>query len=175
MIRVEIVNVFLTAKGDEFIVLLRGPDDARTLPISIGQLEAQAIAIPLYHISFPRPLTHDLFKAVLGKFDSIVEKVVISDIIDNTFYARLFLSMGHESVEVDARPSDALALAIRFGAPVYVDERVMEESGLVLPAEMGSARPAAKTDQTPAETLKEQLAQSIREERYEDAARLRDA
>jgi uncharacterized protein len=181
MIRVDIVNVFLTAKGDEFIVLLKGAGDERTLPISIGQLEAQSIAIHLYHVSFPRPLTHDLFKSVLERFEGKVSKVVIGDLIDNTFYARLFCENKEgASVEIDSRPSDAIALALRFGAPVFVEEKVMDESGVVLPDEktatagMQNTKDAMPDESSSLDALKAGLAKAIREERYEEAAKLRD-
>jgi uncharacterized protein len=180
MIRVEIANVFLTQKGDEFIVLLRSAEDERTLPISIGQLEAQSIAIQLYHVSFPRPLTHDLFKSAIERLGGKVSKVVINDLTDNTFYGRLFIEMKDETIEVDSRPSDALALALRFSAPIFVEEKVLEEAGVIMPAEMKDenkpqeepAEPARQL--SPVEQLKRQLGKAILEERYEDAAHLRD-
>jgi bifunctional DNase/RNase len=183
MLPVDIVNIFLTTKGDEFVILLRGSQDKRTLPISIGQLEAQSIFIQLYHYSFPRPLTHDLFKSVLERFGCKVVKVVISDIVDNTFYARLFIEKEGETVEMDSRPSDAIALAVRFAAPIFVEEAILEKSGIILPDELsGQAAPGPGVEQAGDETepptldaLKAKLAKAIQEERYEDAARLRDA
>lgn len=184
MISVEVVNVFLTEKGDEFIVLLKGRDDDRTLPVSIGQLEAQSIAMQLYHVRFPRPLTHDLFKSALERTGCRVVQVLVCDLIDNTFYARLSLENRGEIIEIDARPSDAIALALRFGAPILVEEKVMDESGVILPANLPNlqsrpGKPAAdkketEKELTPLEALKADLAKAIREERYEDAARLRD-
>ncbi|MBN2036449.1 MAG: bifunctional nuclease family protein [Chitinispirillaceae bacterium] len=178
MVRVEIVNVFLTTKGDEFIILLRGPDDERTLPISIGQLEAQSIAMKLYQVDFPRPLTHDLFKSVLEKTDSTVERVIIYDLLDSTFHAHLFLNHKGETVEVDSRPSDAIALAIRFDAPIFVEEKVLDDAGIILPSEMEADQERNKKEAlgepSTMETLKTQLEKAIGEERYEDAARIRD-
>lgn len=178
MIRVETINVFLTAKGDEFIILLRGPEDKRTLPVSIGQLEAQSIATQLYHVDFPRPLTHDLFKTALDRNGCKVTRVVISDIIDSTFYARLFLEKNGEPMEIDSRPSDAIALALRFSAPIFIEEKVMEGSGVILPENVKTEGMQKKKDekQEPEapEGLNEQLLRAIKEERYEDAACLRD-
>lgn len=188
MIPVDVINVFLTAKGDEFIILLKGTGDKRTLPVSIGQLEAQSIAKELYHASFPRPLTHDLFKSALEKLGCKVTKVIICDLIDNTFYARLFFENKGETMEIDSRPSDAIALALRFTAPIFVEEKVMDESGVILAHENEAAgkpgpdmpkqrkeRPETEyRESTPLETLKAKLVKAIREERYEDAARLRD-
>jgi len=184
MIRVDIANVFLTEKGDEFVILLKGQGDKRTLPISIGQLEAQSIAMELYHVSFPRPLTHDLFKSSLERLGCKVTKVIICDLIDNTFHARLFFESKGETMEIDSRPSDAIALALRFAAPIFVEEKVMDESGVVLPREkaaaagpIGPGRPDNKKEAqevTPIEALKAKLAKAVREERYEEAAKLRD-
>jgi hypothetical protein len=185
MLPVDIVNIFLTTKGDEFVILLRGAGDRRTLPISIGQLEAQSIFIKLYNYSFPRPLTHDLFKSVLERFGCKVVKVIISDIVDNTFFARLFIEKAGEVVETDARPSDAIALAVRFSAPIFVEEAIMEKSGIMLPEELtgqtaqthGSTLPQAAEETEPPtlDSLKAKLIKAIQEERYEDAAKLRDA
>ena len=189
MISVDVINVFLTAKGDEFIILLRGKGDRRTLPVSIGQMEAQSIAKEIYHASFPRPLTHDLFKSALEKLGCKVTKVVICDLIDNTFYARLFIQTKGETMEIDSRPSDAIALALRFTAPIFVEEKVMDESGIILaqgkeaenipdtygkPVQKKTRRETDPRETTPLEILKAKLIKAIREGRYEDAAKLRD-
>ena len=187
MIRVEIVNIFLAEKGGEFVVLLKGDNDPRTLPISIGQLEAQSIAIELNHVSLSRPLTHDLFKSALVRLGSHVSKVIICDLIDNTFYARLFIETGGKAVEIDSRPSDAIALAVRFDAPVFVEEKVMDESGVMFPSVKQNEtagkpgilvkKPGAekKTDGiTVVESLKTRLAKAVLDESYEEAAKLRD-
>ncbi len=183
MLPVDIVNIFLTAKGDEFVILLRGTGDRRTLPISIGQLEAQSIFIQLYHYSFPRPLTHDLFKSVLERLGCKVARVVISEIVDNTFYARLFIEKEGETVEMDSRPSDAIALAVRFSAPIFVEEAIMEKSGIILPEELSGqtaqgatvGQSAENAEPPTLDVLKAKLAKAVQEERYEEAAKLRDA
>jgi hypothetical protein len=185
MLPVDIVNIFLTTKGDEFVILLRSAGDRRTLPISIGQLEAQSIFIKLYHYSFPRPLTHDLFKSVLERFGCKVVKVVISDIVDNTFFARLFIEKDGEVAETDSRPSDAIALAVRFSAPIFVEETIMEKSGIMFPEELVGqtaqtqestvTQAAEETEPPTLDALKAKLTKAVHEERYEDAAKLRDA
>lgn len=193
MIHVEIVNTFLVNMGKEFVVLLRGSDDERTLPISIGQLEAQSIAIVLNEIPFPRPLTHDLFKSVLTNLNCKLTRVEICDLIDDTFYARLILDTNGKITEVDSRPSDAIALALRFEAPIYVDENVMEEAGIIVPEQQASEEEAAEEETTefavpenniednendmeltPVESLQKQLKKAIKDEKYEEAAKLRD-
>ena len=183
MIRVEVINTFLVNMGKEFVILLRGTDDERTLPISIGQLEAQSIALQLNEISFPRPLTHDLFKNILSEMGGTVVRTEICALKDETFFARLVVNVGEKTLDVDARPSDAIAMALRFSAPVFVDEQVMEEAGIIIP-EAENGAPAADgdtpdtvehtTELTPVEQLRRKLATAIEEERYEDAAKLRD-
>jgi bifunctional DNase/RNase len=196
MILVEIINTFLVNMGKEFVILLRGKGDERTLPISIGQLEAQSIAIQLNQIPFPRPLTHDLFKSVLNNIDCKVLRIEICDLIDDTFYARLVLENNGKKIEIDSRPSDAIALALRFAVPIYVEDKIMIDAGIILPedtaiealsgitAESGTEKVAPKDDDdsknevdselTPLEALQKQLKIAIKEEDYEGAARIRD-
>ncbi len=180
MIHVEVANTFLVNMGKEFVILLKGEQDDRTLPISIGQLEAQSIAIQLNQIPFPRPLTHDLFKNLLELLDCKFVRTEICDLADETFYARLVLERDGKKMEMDSRPSDAIALALRFSAPIYVEEKVMDEAGVILPEESSlEEQPQEKleeeiADLTPLEALQRQLKRAIEEERYEDAAALRD-
>lgn len=185
MILVEIVNTFLVNMGKEFVVLLRGANDERTLPISIGQLEAQSIAIVLNDIPFPRPLTHDLFKSVLTSLDCKILHIEICDLIEETFYARLILEKDGKKIEIDSRPSDAIALSLRFNAPIYVAEKVMDEASIIIPEESNSEEPLtveeANTDAedvdkelSPLESLQKKLKKAIQDEKYEEAAKLRD-
>ncbi len=168
MIPAEVVKVSFSNMG--FVVFLRSPQDPRTLPIFIGAPEAQAIAIILDRVAAPRPLTHDLFKTVLDNLECRVKRVEISGLRDNTFFARLFLESGGRESEIDARPSDALALALRSGAPIFVAEEVMEAAGLVIKDEPADG----PKPPSPEEDLKRRLAKAVEEERFEDAARLRD-
>ena len=182
MIPVEVANTFLVNMGKEFVILLRGAHDERSLPISIGQLEAQSIAIQINQIPFPRPLTHDLFKSVLTQFDCKLVRAEICDLVDETFYARLILQMNGKTIEVDSRPSDAIALALRFGSPIYVEERVMDEAGVIIPDESSiedqvhaqESVTECDIELSPLESLQKQLNIAIQEEKYEEAARLRD-
>jgi uncharacterized protein len=166
--------------GKEFVILLKGSEDERTLPISIGQLEAQSIAIQLNQIPFERPLTHDLFKNVLTEIGCRLVKTEIISLLNETFYARLIVENRGKKLEIDSRPSDAIALALRFSAPIYVDEKVMEEAGIILPEEskgeeaIQDSSTEEPVDLTPLETLQRQLRRAIDEERYEEAARIRD-
>src|SRR5688500_8666946 len=110
------------------IIILRDKDGHRVLPIWVGVAEANAIALQIENVTTPRPMTHDLLRNVIGDLDAAIEKVVVADLRDNTFYALIYLSVKGESVAVDARPSDAIALALRAKAPIYVEDRVIEEA-----------------------------------------------
>lgn len=110
------------------IIILKDEASGDTLPIWIGPLEATAIATELEAISFSRPMTHDLFRNVLDSVGVTLEKVVVCDLKSNTFYALLHLKKGEEELRVDARPSDAIALALRAGAPIFVAEQVLNAS-----------------------------------------------
>lgn len=183
-----------------FIVFLKAVGDERVLPIFIGANEAQSIAIAYNNQVPPRPLTHDLMKNVLALLDVEVTKVQVTSLTDNTFYGRVFFKReGIEDLEIDARPSDAIALALRYKAPIFVHKDVYEGAAIMVkeggegegdgegdsetetdePEQRGSARkPAAKaapeTHLTQVEKLKEKLRKALAGERYEEAARLRD-
>jgi len=180
MIRVQVNQIVLSNVG--FAVLLKGIDDERTLPIVIGAAEAQAIALHLNKVKVPRPLTHDLMRNVLGTLDCPLVRMEVCDLKGGTFYAKLVLNDRGSELQVDSRPSDAIALSLRFGAAIYVNESVMDEAGRVLdPSELGgegsSPEPAAKEEPgelTPVQVLEKKLDRAVEEERYEDAATLRD-
>jgi hypothetical protein len=108
------------------IVLLHDRDGARVLPIWIGVFEANAIALQIENQATPRPMTHDLLKNVIADLKAQVDRVVVTDLKDNTFYATIFLRVGEDVVAVDARPSDAIALALRAKAPIFAEDAVLE-------------------------------------------------
>jgi uncharacterized protein len=110
------------------IVILKDKEGERKLPIWVGIFEANAIALQIENIATPRPMTHDLLRNVIKDLDGRVERVVVCDLKDNTFYAIIYLVVGGQSVAVDARPSDAIALALRTRAPILVDESVIENA-----------------------------------------------
>ncbi|MFC1451751.1 bifunctional nuclease domain-containing protein [Verrucomicrobiota bacterium] len=182
MISVEVEQVVLSNLG--FAVLLKSTSDDRTLPIFIGASEAQAIALKLNGVEMPRPLTHDLLKNVLDFLECRLLRVEVCDLRDRTFYAVLVVQRDGEESTVDARPSDAIALALRSQAPIFVAENVMAEAGRVLDELEAEKQDADKTDEeqtdtpkktmTPLEALKLDLQKAIDDERYEDAAKLRD-
>jgi len=113
------------------IIILRDKDGDKVLPIWVGLPEANAIALQIENISTPRPMTHDLLRNVIQDLKASVRKVVVCDLQENTFYALIYLSLGSETVAVDARPSDAIALALRSRAPIFVEDSVIEHAKTV--------------------------------------------
>lgn len=179
MIPVTVDQLVLSKAG--FVVLLKGVEDARSLPIFIGAAEAQSIAIHLNRIQVPRPLTHDLFKNTLDFLECRLMRVEVNELKEGTFYATLVLERDGRRMRLDARPSDAIALALRAGAPVYVAAAVMGEAGRVLEkdatggADHGTPpTPKASPKLSHLEKLKLDIEKAVKEERYEDAGRLRD-
>ena len=122
-IRVSLVN-------QQQIVILKTEDSERFLPIWIGPFEAQAIAVKLHDLWLPRPMTHDLMSSMIADLGARVERIVVTDIADGTFYARVLLIANGKSIEVDSRPSDAIALALRVDAPIYVENSVLDEASI---------------------------------------------
>jgi bifunctional DNase/RNase len=110
------------------IIILRDRDGDRVLPIWVGVFEANAIALQIENIATPRPMTHDLLRNVLRDLNATVQRIVVSDLKDNTFYALIYVQCGTELVAIDARPSDAIALALRTQAPIYVEESVVDNA-----------------------------------------------
>jgi hypothetical protein len=143
------------------IIILRDDEEKRSLPIWIGIYEANAIALELEKIETPRPMTHDLIKNILETIEARVQKVVVTDLKENTFYAVLHLQVGSTEYTVDSRPSDAIALALRVGAPIYVDEEVVRKAKSL---EVGKEAEAVKADDP--DRLREWL-QNIKPEDFE--------
>jgi bifunctional DNase/RNase len=172
MIPVKVERMFLSNMG--FVVLLKGDDDPRSLPIFIGATEAHAIALWINDVEIPRPMTHDLLKNMLDCLECRVHRVEISELKEGTFYANIVIDVDGVETGVDARPSDAIALALRAGVSIYVSGSLMDEAGKVLD-EKGDEQASDETDESRLEQLKAGLEQAISEERYEDAAEIRDS
>ncbi len=113
------------------IIILRDRDGQKVLPIWVGIFEANAIALQIENVSTPRPMTHDLLRNVIHDLKASVQKVVVSDLQENTFYALIYLTWNGETVAVDARPSDAIALALRTRAPIFVEDTVIDHAKTV--------------------------------------------
>ena len=113
------------------IVILRDKDGQRVLPIWVGIFEANAIALQIENVSTPRPMTHDLLRNVIQDLKATVQKIVVCDLQDNTFYALIYLARNGDTLAIDARPSDAIALALRTRAPIFVEDTVIDNAKTV--------------------------------------------
>jgi bifunctional DNase/RNase len=110
------------------IVILRDKDGQRVLPIWVGIFEANAIALQIENVTTPRPMTHDLLRNVIHDLNATVQKIVVCDLQENTFYALIYLALNGDTLTIDARPSDAIALALRTRAPIFVEESVIDNA-----------------------------------------------
>lgn len=110
------------------IIILRDEEEKRSLPIWVGIFEANAIALELEKIATPRPMTHDLIKNIIESLEAKVAKIMVNDLRENTFFAEIHLKVGESEITVDSRPSDAIALALRVGAPIFVEEEVVRKA-----------------------------------------------
>lgn len=187
-IRLDIVGLsYSQTQSGAYALVLGEVNGRRRLPIIIGGFEAQAIAIEIEKMTPSRPLTHDLFKTFAHIYGINIEEVIIYNLLDGIFYAKLVCSDGKRNVEIDARTSDAIALAVRFECPVYTYEFILASAGIVIegndfvflenldsPPEEKAASSAASYSSLSDEELKEKLQQALTEEAYERAARIRD-
>jgi uncharacterized protein len=173
-----------------FALVLGEVQGNRRLPIIIGMFEAQAIAIEIEKILPNRPMTHDLFKAFASNFHFTIEEIIISDLKEGVFFAKIVCTDGLKKMEIDARPSDAIAIGLRFDSPIYTYENILAEAGIVLTDE-GDEEPEVKTESKPrskksesvkkddyknltVDKLNELLKEAIDKEDYEKAAKIRD-
>jgi len=176
MIEVNIHGVFLT-QNQSSGVLLKESEGNRTLPIIIGEYEAQSIALGLEKIKPPRPITHDLVASLLDSCGATMESVLITDLKENTFFAMIRIrNQSLEILDVDSRPSDAIALAVRNGAPIYVNESVMDQAAYQTEdkADVNERSYIFKSKTSEFERLKDELKKAVDSEEYERAADLRD-
>jgi hypothetical protein len=168
--------------GGAYAILLKEVNGNRRLPIIIGAFEAQAIALEIEGIKPPRPLTHDLLKHITDNLGATIVEVVIDELRENTFFAKIILEVSALTNEIDARPSDAIALAVRAQAPIYVSETVMEVAAFI-PSEEGEKEEAddeskeekiPNTKEAKIAALQNKLREAIDAEEYERAAKIRD-
>lgn len=151
MIEVTIDSIRVSLMSQHRIVVLKEESGNRFLPIWIGPFEADAITLQLQGVDAPRPLTHDLLKTVIETLGGEVLHIVISGLEKNTYFARIVLDVDGDTVEVDSRPSDAIALGVRVNAPVYVAEEVMDQAGLLPEEEISLAESVMTKTPKPAE------------------------
>jgi uncharacterized protein len=191
-IQLEILGLSSSqSQTGSFALVLGERDGNRRLPIIIGMFEAQSIAIQIEKINPNRPLTHDLFKSFAEQVSVNITEILISDLKEGVFYSKIMCTDGDKDFELDARPSDAIAIGLRFGVPIYTVESVLSEAGIILSdleeeedesdemAVKSSSTPAAPSakeplNQTSVDDLNKMLNEALEKEDYERAAKIRD-
>lgn len=186
-VRLEIVGLsYSQTQSGAYALVLGESAGSRRLPIIIGGFEAQAIAIELEKMTPTRPLTHDLFKAFSETFSIEVTEILIYNLVEGIFYAKLICTDGTREVEIDARTSDAIALAVRFNCPIFTYEFILKSAGIVLDDDAAPAAespmstvedmtsPESEYKSKSSEELKSLLQNALDEEQYELASKIRD-
>ncbi len=191
-IKLEILGLSSSqSQTGSFALVLGETEGNRRLPIIIGMFEAQAIAIEIEKIVPNRPMTHDLFKSFANNFHFTVEEIIISDLKEGVFFGKIVCSDGLKKTEIDARPSDAIAIGLRFDSPIYTYENILAEAGIVLTDEAEEEKPEPKVEKAKVkkettsskkddfknysvDRLNEMLKDAIEKEDYERAAKIRD-
>ena len=185
MVEMEIFGLTTSTRtASAYALILMEADGSRRLPIIIGAYEAQAIALEMEQIKPPRPMTHDLTMQIITELGGQIEYVVVHHLKEGTYYANISIKGSISCHEIDARPSDAIALAVRFSCPIYVDELVLEEVGVIheddsaqvdsMSDKSDATKQSRQNKKSPFELLREQLQIAIETENYEKAASLRD-
>jgi bifunctional DNase/RNase len=169
MIPVEVTGVSVCPPYQGYVVILREKEGERWLPIFIGAAEAQAISLLLQDLHYSRPLTFDLFHSLLRASEATVRQISVTELKDNTFYALIDLKTSHGEQQVDARPSDAIALALKSKVPIMVAEAVMNSASIT--GDRSEVQPSSLDEIA---VLGKQLQMALESESYEEAARLRD-
>jgi bifunctional DNase/RNase len=186
-LKLEIVGLsYSQTQTGAYALVLGEAKGKRRLPIIIGGFEAQAIAIELEKMTPSRPLTHDLFKSFAETFNILINEVIIYNLVEGIFFAKLICNDGSRDVEIDARTSDAIALAVRFDCPIYTYEFILSSAGIIL-EDQTSISDTGTTEEVSVETtdngefgarsteeLNEMLNQALSDEEYERASRIRD-
>ena len=192
-IKLEILGLSSSqSQSGSFALVLGEKPGKRRLPIIIGMFEAQAIAIEIEKIIPNRPMTHDLFKSFAGSFNFIIKEIIISDLKEGVFFAKILCENEDKTIEIDSRPSDAIAIGLRFNAPIYTYETILGEAGIemteeeeeepdiqkeleqIQPKKEKQRQSSEKLKDASIDKLKEMLDKAIEEEDYEKAAKIRD-
>jgi bifunctional DNase/RNase len=188
-IKLDIVGLsYSQTQSGAYALVLGEVNGRRRLPIIIGSFEAQAIAIEIEKMTPSRPLTHDLFKSFAQAYHINVQEVIIYNLVDGIFYAKLICSDGKKTAEIDARTSDAIAMAVRFDCPIYTHEFILSTAGIVIEGNdfvyLENLSEATEEKPNPTSTvsyaslsideLKTKLQSALSEEAYEKAAKIRD-
>jgi bifunctional DNase/RNase len=187
-LKLDIVGLsYSQTQSGAYALVLGEVNGRRRLPIIIGAFEAQAIAIEIEKMTPSRPLTHDLFKSLAGSYSINIQEVIIYNLVDGIFFAKLICSDGKKSSEIDARTSDAIALAVRFDCPIYTYEFILATAGIVIegnefvfleniedPSEEKAVGTSINFSSLSEDELKTKLIDALADEAYEKAAKIRD-
>ncbi len=188
-IKLDIVGLsYSQTQSGAYALVLGEVNGRRRLPIIIGSFEAQAIAIEIEKMTPSRPLTHDLFKSFAQAYHISIQEIIIYNLVDGIFYSKLLCSDGKKTIEIDARTSDAIAVAVRFDCPIYTYEFILSSAGIVIegndfvylenineaPEEVTPTQTAAGYSSLSTDEIKTKLQEALAEEAYEKAAKLRD-
>ncbi len=187
-IKLDIVGLsYSQTQSGAYALVLGEVSGRRRLPIIIGAFEAQAIAIEIEKMTPSRPLTHDLFKSFAQAYHITVQEIIIYNLVDGIFYSKLMCFDGKKTVEIDARTSDGIAIAVRFDCPIYTYEFILSTAGIVIegndfvyleninePQEEKVVSPAGGFNALSVDELKTRLQEALAEESYEKAAKIRD-
>lgn len=174
LVPAEVWTVAKAEHGSAVLIRPIGSDIA--VPIFIGQAEAQAILIGLGSIPIPRPLTHDLIISTIKKLKADISRIEITELKNDTFFARLILKYKEDDISIDSRPSDCIALAVRVKCPIFIDEFVVDKAGISVDVVNEAAEHNLLKSEREAKLseLKQALQQAVDEENYEEAAKIRD-
>lgn len=157
MIEMDIDSIRVSLMNYQRVVILKEKNAQRYLPIWIGPAEAESIAIKLQNVSVPRPLTHDLLGDVIERLGGRISSILVSDLSNDTFYAKIVLEQNGGQVEIDSRPSDAIALAVRARVPIFAAESVLEKAGVLIDKETGKPVVADQNEEKNVEVSEEEL------------------
>lgn len=147
MIEMVVESIRVSLINYQRVVILKEKESDRYLPIWIGPAEADAIAIELQEVAVARPLTHDLLRSIIGALGAKVTSIIINDLASDTFYARIILDANGRHLEIDSRPSDAVALAVRVKVPIYAEDSVLERAGIVLEKDVKEGESLSPADE----------------------------
>ncbi|HET9199584.1 MAG TPA: bifunctional nuclease family protein [Dehalococcoidia bacterium] len=161
MIEMSIESIRVSLMNYQRVVILKEKESDRYLPIWIGPAEADAIAVRLQDVSVARPLTHDLLRSIIDQLGATVAYIVVNDLTNDTVFARVILDVDGRSVEIDSRPSDAIALAVRARVPIFAEENVLEKAGVLL-------------DENEKQAVEPEVSPEVREEELKKMSAFRD-
>lgn len=186
-VKLKVLGIsYSQTQSGAYALILTEEDGERRVPIIIGGFEAQAIVIKLENLEPPRPLTHDLFRSFADEFNIAVTEVMIYKLEEGVFYSKLICSNGEKEIEIDSRTSDAVAISLRFGCPIYITEDILEKAGITVnptePSQSGIApenennegQGKSEFEKYPEDELYRMIDESVRTEDYERAAAIRD-